>query len=187
MKKCLRCGKPLLFAGKVKLADAEICTFCFKQLGFSLSDVYLADSYHYDEIKDGKDAYQNNRIIEQKKQQIRDAALSSVSVKIVGAGEERDLICTEEERQIYDHICEIFNYNDISQEELKLVRVSDNYVTIKYGDWDLVRCKYTNRAQWLLFPTIERSDNKHEIGAPEDVFNYNDEILESINHIKEYS
>lgn len=56
MAKCIRCGKSTIVRGHVKLIDAAICTACFKQLGFKLTDTAGAVSYYYDDIKDGKDA-----------------------------------------------------------------------------------------------------------------------------------
>ena len=56
MAKCIRCGKSTIVRGHVKLRDAAICTPCFKQLGFKLTETAGASAYTYDEIKDGKDA-----------------------------------------------------------------------------------------------------------------------------------
>lgn len=102
-----------------------------------------------------------------------------MDMKISHYGEERDLICTEEERQIYNLVC-----NEFPEEDLRLVRASENYVTIRSGDWDVARIKYTNRAKWLMFPTIESA--KHEIEAPEDVEDFFAAIHDSIEHINEY-
>lgn len=56
--KCERCGKSILLRGKVSLADAVICRSCFNELGFASSDLLYASLYKYDDIKDGKAAYQ---------------------------------------------------------------------------------------------------------------------------------
>lgn len=40
-------------------------------------------------------------------------------------GQERDLVCTEEEREIFNRIVDEF-----PDESLRLTRVSDNYVSI---------------------------------------------------------
>jgi len=70
---------------------------------------------------------------------------------------------------------------------LQLVRVSDDYVTAKYGEWDLARIKYTNRAKWVKFPTVEAAKEKHGIEKPDDVLRFHQLIIESINHIEKYS
>jgi len=60
MAKCIKCGKSTLVRGHVKLADAAICTPCFKSLGFKLTDTAGAAAYHYSDIMDGKDQVYNN-------------------------------------------------------------------------------------------------------------------------------
>lgn len=96
-------------------------------------------------------------------------------------GQERDLICTEEEREIYDLIVA-----EYPEDGLSLVRVSDNYVTVKRGDWDIVRMKYTNRAKWVSFPTLEPASKKHEIERPKEIENFVGNIRESIDHAAKY-
>lgn len=181
MSKCIRCGGSFLTRRRIKLSDSEICGKCFKELGFDKSYYLISHMYSYEAIKDGLDAYYARK----HEEDIRDAVLSSISVKMTGG--ERDLICTEEEREIYDEICSFFDDNEIDRELLRLVRVSDNYLTIKLGEWDLVRYKYTTRAKWLSFPSIESGSNRHEIEAPEDALNLADLLVESVEHIDEYS
>lgn len=68
MAKCIRCGKSTLARGHVKLADATICTPCFKKLGFKITaDAPLARAWVYDDIKDGKENVERNRYIRAKK------------------------------------------------------------------------------------------------------------------------
>lgn len=106
---------------------------------------------------------------------------------IMEYGQERDLICTEEEREIFETVRNFLIESDIDVSPLQFVRVSDNYVTAKYGDWDLVRCKYTNRAKWILFPTLEAQKEKHPIESPGDVLDFSELIIKSVEHIKKYS
>lgn len=59
MSKCIRCGNSFLMHRKVKLKDAFLCGKCYKELGF---DNYLiSESYKWDEIKDGYEAYQERK------------------------------------------------------------------------------------------------------------------------------
>lgn len=171
MSKCIRCGGSFLTRRKVQLKDAEICGKCFKELGFDKSDLLTASVYAYDEIKDGRDAYYQNK---------RNKA---ASVSFAAHGEQRDLICTEEERMIYDKIEQICSGMQLPA-PLQLVRVSENYVSAKIGDWDLARIKYTNRAKWIIFPI--KSNDRLPIGAPEDVALFAQDIAESVEHIKKY-
>lgn len=174
MAKCIRCGKSTIVRGHVKLRDAAICTPCFKQLGFKLTETAGASAYTYDEIKDGKDAYFDNR----HKERIKDAVLSSVSVKVSGAGYGHDLICTEEEREIFDIIRSLCDDANYESDRLELIRRNDEYITIiiKADDGsplELARLKYTNKAKWIRFaPEFE----KIQLTDTEDITNYTENI-----------
>lgn len=45
--------------------------------------------------------------------------------------------------------------------QLLLVRKSDSYVMAAVGEWDLARFKCTERAKWIMFPTV-LSKQKHK-------------------------
>lgn len=104
-------------------------------------------------------------------------------IEIANYGQERDLICTEEERAVFSRIQQICDGLQLPA-PIRLVRVSENYVSAKVGDWDLARIKYTNRAKWVVFPV--KSNDKNRIGSPEDVALFADTIAESVGHIKKY-
>ena len=96
-------------------------------------------------------------------------------------GQERDLICTEQEREIYDIIRSVCDDVNLESDYIKLIRRSDNYVSVVmpsskgYGDMDLARVKFTNRAKWIqLAPVFE----KVKIITPEDVA----EMAESVRN-----
>jgi len=182
MSKCIRCGSSFLTRRKVKLKDAEICGKCFKELGFGKSDLLIAAIYPYVAIKDGKTAYYANK----RKKALRDEAVASATITITGAGRERDLVCTEEERMIFEEL-ELICADLELPDPLRLVRVSDNYVSAKIGDWDLARFKYTNRAKWIVLPIVESGAQKHPIESPGDVASFADQLKASVEHIKKYS
>lgn len=96
-------------------------------------------------------------------------------------GQERERIATESEVEIFELL------QQMAGVELRLVRVSDNYVTAKYGEWDLARIKYTNKAKWVFFPIFETQKERHVIKAPEDVAEFAELVAKSIEHIKKYS
>lgn len=104
-----------------------------------------------------------------------------MSFKIQNHGQERAVNCTDGEREIFERVCELF-----PEERLRLVRVSDAYVTIKRGSWDIVRCKYTDRAKWLMFPTLEAKQVKHYIDGTEYVEDYEASIKDSLELSKTY-
>lgn len=176
--KCIRCNKMML--GAVKLADGKICMKCFKELGFDPVMKFAFDTVPYDQIKNGSTAY-----LAYCRERDKEPEDNTISVTISHYGEERELVCTEEERQIYNNLRDIFDCHDLNERPLRLVRVSDNYVTAKYNDWDLVRFKYTQRAKWLMFPTTD--SEKHYIEDPDDIYSYVDDIVDSLDHISKYS
>lgn len=104
-----------------------------------------------------------------------------MTIKIANYGQDRERIATESELEIFDRIKSLVTCPD-----LELVRRSDNYVTAVLGDWDVARFKYSPRAKWLMLPIVERNI-KHKIGAPEDVDEYQELLLQTLEHIKKYS
>ena len=94
-------------------------------------------------------------------------------------GQERDLVCTEEEREIFDIIRSLCDDCNLDSEVLELVRKSDDYVSAVmrsqsgYGLMDVARIKYTNRAKWIkICPEFDRVD----LSDPEDVASLAEDI-----------
>ena len=102
-------------------------------------------------------------------------------IRFANYGQEREINATPEELQIADWIIREF-----PDERLRLVRVSDAYVTVKRGSWDIVRLKYTKRAKWLMFPTLEAKQVKHYIESWDEVEDYEAAIADSIRIAKKY-
>ena len=173
MAKCIRCGKSTALRGTVQLKDAAICGKCAKALGMDKTEILIATQYRYDDIKDGMDAYYAKQII--KRSVLQDIEDRKIGLKVANYGQERELVCTEEEREIFDLISDHF-----PTDELRLVRVSDDYVTIKRNEWDIARIKYTNRAKWIILPCIEVGSVRHKIQSVDDCAAYFDQIRESI-------
>lgn len=105
--------------------------------------------------------------------------------KLAHYGEERDLICTEQEREMFDIIKDMFRGLGYDDSLLQLVRVSDSYVTAKIEPWDVVRIKFTPRAKWILFPTAD--NDKRPVGSPEDVRAFIEPVQKTIDIINKYS
>ena len=103
-----------------------------------------------------------------------------MKIKFANYGQEREINANPEESQIAEII-----FSEFPDEPLHLVRVSDEYVTIKRGDWDIVRIKYTERAKWIMFPIFERKV-KHYIEDVSEVEDYVASVADSINHAKKY-
>ena len=161
MLNCKRCGASFFFHRKVKLKDAEICGKCFKDLGFGKDYYLISHLYPYDDIKDGYKEYLKRKQI----RELREALAADPPVRVVGL--DKDLICTEEERSIFECVRDYLLEHDIDDSSLELVRRADAYLTIRFRDWDLARYKYTVRAKWMTFPAIESRNDHHAINDPE--------------------
>ena len=135
MAKCIRCGKNTLVRGHVGLKDGAICTPCFKELGYKITDATTSRLYTYSELVEHKNP--------------------TPSVKIANYGQNRDLDCTDAEAEIFHIIRSRLDDMNYNTDCLKLVRKSDSYVSAvmdsgsDYGEMDLARFKYTDRAKWI--------------------------------------
>lgn len=94
-------------------------------------------------------------------------------------GELRDVNANNEEVQIFNILLDM-------SEHLEIVRVSDNYLTARLGEWDVARFKFTQRAKWIYFPIFEKQSERHKIETPEDVRNYAELVENSAAHINKY-
>lgn len=104
-------------------------------------------------------------------------------------GQERDLICTEQEREIFDIIRSVCDDDNLESDKINLMRKSDNYVSAVmpsskgYGDMDLARIKFTNRAKWIqLAPEFE----KIKISSPEDVAEMAEDVRDAYRFNEPY-
>lgn len=104
-----------------------------------------------------------------------------MSITFSNYGQERELNATPEELKIAEWII-----NEYPDEGLRLVRMSDDYVTVKRGEWDIVRLKYTPRAKWLMFPTLEAKQKKHYIDNYEEIEDFEATIKDSLEIAKKY-
>lgn len=105
-----------------------------------------------------------------------------MSIKIANYGQDRDVNATDEEIKIFEAL-----QAATGRPDLRLVRRSDSYVTAALGDWDLARFKYTPRAKWIAFPTVEVGPPKHRITHPGEAVNFAELITESLAHIDKYN
>lgn len=169
MAKCMKCGKSTLVRGHVGLKDGAICTPCFRELGYKITDAATSKLYTYAEIV-GRNQ-------------------SIPSVKIANYGQERDVNCTEQEREIYDIIRSLLDDYNLESDVLRLVRKSDSYVSAvmessgDYGLMDLARIKYTDRAKWIkIGPDFE----KIALHDTEDVTKYAEKLCEAYRFNEPY-
>lgn len=171
MSKCIRCGGSFLTRFKIKLKDAYICGKCAKELGLEKDFYKKSVAYSYDDIKDGWDAYLNRNRIKPS---------PSVPFRMAHYGEERDVMATDGELEIYNKLIEILPHRD----EYRLVRVSDQYVTLKYGVYDIARFKWSEKAKWIVVPID--GTKKNYIESPDDVEQYLEPMLRQIANAEKY-
>lgn len=167
--RCIKCNKFLgLAAQGAPLKDKEwICNRCLEELGFNKKeDAPVLKLCTYDLIKDGKEAYQkrqNAALADFYKQNIKQAAKESITVKISSGSERPDVDATEQEFEIFEILQEM-----VAPVELELKRTADDYVVAKIGTWYFARFKFTDRTAWISFPPLNPK-NKNELDDPEDV------------------
>ena len=97
-----------------------------------------------------------------------------MEIQFANYGQERDINATEEELKIFELL------KEATGRDLHLVRRSDSYVTAVFKGWDLARFKYTPRAKWIAFPTVEVGPPKHRITNPDEAVRFTDLIAETI-------
>lgn len=110
-----------------------------------------------------------------------------MEIKFSNYGQERPVDCTDEEAQIFEALREYVHGAGIDPELLRFVRKSDNYVSAVLNDWDLARFKYTARAKWIAFPTVEVGPPKHRIEDPSQAVSFGDLLAESLAAINKFS
>lgn len=100
-----------------------------------------------------------------------------MDINFANYGQERDVNATDEEMKIFEAL------KEATGRDLRLVRKSDSYVTAVFRDWDLARFKFTPRAKWIAFPSVEVGPPKHRISTPSEAVSFVDLLTESIGVI----
>ena len=162
MAKCINCGKNTLVRGHVKLADAAICTPCFKSLGFKLSDVTLASMYRYEDIKDGKDAYYSKQSKERSDRYNAELAekyrISTKHYKQLDAAGS-----TDNEIKIFAAICAVLEDEGYDTTNLNVTLADDNSLFVLVGDAIMLQYKSEPDVKWIRF--LNESNEKIRIGG----------------------
>lgn len=95
----------------------------------------------------------------------------SYSLKIQGA-EVYDINAAPEDLFIYDHIKALCP-------SAELVRMTDAYLTVRAGEFDLVRFKYTDRAKWVNIPLLDLGKVKRRFERLEDIKQFDADIIKA--------
>ena len=98
-------------------------------------------------------------------------------------GEERDLNATDEELAI----AEMFIAMLPSPEGCRIVRKSDAYITLEFGESDLARIKCTEKARWVNLPIVDLGKVERRSGDISDVVQFKDDIIKSHEKIKQFT
>lgn len=99
MAKCMKCGKSFFGRIKIKLADAEICSKCYDELGFDhKTGLYIGSTYKWNDIKDGYDVMRDREnakrlaknaaevgLIPKHYKQLNDAGATDPEIRILSA------------------------------------------------------------------------------------------------------
>ena len=158
--KCERCGKGLGVVRRGQaLSDGYMCYKCLDEIGFDKKRTVVPWPLTYREV-------------------IGESAAPTVTFSHYG--ETRDLDCTEAEAEIFHIIRSRLDDMNYNTDCLKLVRKSDSYVSAvmdsgsDYGEMDLARFKYTDRAKWIkICPDFD----KIELKDVEDVAKLSDSLF----------
>lgn len=104
-----------------------------------------------------------------------------MDIKFTNYGQKREVNCTEAEMDIFHIILSLCDDENLNADNIELVQKSDNYVSAVmpsskgYGDMDLARFKFTDRAKWIkLAPSFEKiplHDTEGVTKIAEDVLN----------------
>lgn len=86
-------------------------------------------------------------------------------------GEERDINATVDQLTIAEHIKSLCPVS-------RLVKVSEDYLSIKCVDTDICRFKYTDRAKWMMFPYL-KDKSKRRFNDLGELSGFDDAIRES--------
>ena len=152
MAKCIRCGKPTLMRGHVKIADADLCTPCYKELGFDTkigsTDLITASLYKWGDIKDGKDEY--NR----KKWAARNAEIARSESERLGlfyADYETlsDLNCIDNEMKAIERVCALLEDEECSSRRIEYEREPGGPLNAFIGGDLLYQLRYTKDVKWI--------------------------------------
>ena len=145
--KCERCGKGIGVVRRGQaLSDGYICYKCLDDIGFDKKRTIAPWPLTYREVIGEPDI---------------------PKVVFNHYGENRGLDCTDAEAEIFHIIRSRLDDMNYNTECLKLVRKSDSYVSAvmdsgsDYGQMDLARFKYTDRAKWIkVCPDFEKTELK---------------------------
>lgn len=152
MAKCIRCGKSTIVRGHVKLADAAICTPCFKALGYKLTDTSTASLYKYDDIKDGKEEADRRRWAKQKAEFARSES-DRLGLFFADYATLDALDCSDNEMKAVERVCALLDDDGCNPRKLEYERDPGAPLSVFLGDELVYELKYTKDIKWIRLAT----------------------------------
>ena len=177
MAKCIRCGKSTLVRGHVKLADGAICTPCWKSLGFKLTETASSDSYRYDDIKDGRDAYDQKRWAASQAK-FNEAESERLGLHYADYDTLDALGCIDYEMRTVERICALLEDEGCRTNRISYEREPGAPLSAYVGDKKLFELKYTKDVKWIR---IGDDDEKHRIAGPAGINKLVNKLIEAYN------
>lgn len=102
-------------------------------------------------------------------------------------GRVKELNCEPEEAEMFGILCKMYEDTGRDSASLVLERYSKDYLSVKLGEWDVVRIHWGPRSKWILFPAFEKHSERHKIFATEDIRAFSDLLQKTVEHIEKYS
>lgn len=177
MAKCIRCGKSTIVRGHVSLADAAICTPCWKSLGFKLTETATASLYRYDDIKDGREAYDQKRWAESQAR-FAEAEADRLGLYYADYDTLEALDCSDNEMRTVERICALLEDEGCKTRRISFEREPGAPLSAYVGDKKLFELKYTKDVKWIR---IGDDENKNRITGPAGINKLVDKLIEAYN------
>lgn len=102
-----------------------------------------------------------------------------IELKFAHYGEERETNATKDDMIIYEKLVSL-----LPEDDFRMVRKSDQYLTLMLGVWDIARFKWTKRAKWIKLPIIDVGSKKRYLESVEDVVQHKDDLIASYEYAK---
>lgn len=184
MAKCIRCGKSTLMRGHIKLSDADLCTPCFRELGFTkkltTADIIIIGSYKWNDIKDGKDAY-DQRQWEKIKADNAKSASDRLGLFYADYRVLDDLECSDNEMRAVERVCALLADEQCDPKRIEYERDPGAPLSAFVGNGLLYELRYTKDVKWIR---IGPDGEKKMISGPAGINKLAPKLVERYNSIK---
>lgn len=144
MANCVRCGSSFLMKRKVKLKDALICGKCYNELGF---DNYLiSEMYKWDDIKDGRDAYNDRQNREYWEKEAKKHGLTSPHYRQLTS-----IGATDMEEKIFVSIYALLKDEGKDADVIEVTSGDNGSVCLSVDGTVFITYKADGGVKWIVF------------------------------------